>query len=67
MNDFLHVIIYFENPVFDKITEEPEKSFSTFAADIGGALGLWLSLSLFGVFEILCSVCSYLKSCKWPF
>lgn len=52
-NNFVRLIIYFEDLNYQKITEEPFYSTVRFICDIGGAMGLFIGVSLLSLFEVL--------------
>ncbi|XP_045161050.2 amiloride-sensitive sodium channel subunit beta-like [Mercenaria mercenaria] len=51
--NFLLLNIYYETLNFESIVEEPLIDPFTFLSSIGGALGLWIGLSMLSVCEIL--------------
>ncbi|XP_045176271.2 FMRFamide-activated amiloride-sensitive sodium channel-like [Mercenaria mercenaria] len=52
-NNFVRVLIYFEDLNYEKITEEPFYTPVRFVSDIGGAAGLFMGISLLSFFEVL--------------
>ncbi|XP_045176235.2 FMRFamide-activated amiloride-sensitive sodium channel-like [Mercenaria mercenaria] len=52
-NNFVRVIIYFEDLNYQKITEEPFYTTVRFICDIGGAMGLFIGVSILSLFEVL--------------
>ncbi|XP_060580389.1 FMRFamide-activated amiloride-sensitive sodium channel-like [Ruditapes philippinarum] len=52
-NNFVKVVIYFEDLNYQKITEEPFYTTVRFICDIGGAMGLFIGVSVLSMFEIL--------------
>ncbi|KAL5016193.1 hypothetical protein ScPMuIL_005782 [Solemya velum] len=51
-SNFLKLAIYYEDLNNEIITEEEEISTSQFLSDVGGALGLWIGLSVLSIFEV---------------
>ncbi|XP_033736591.1 FMRFamide-activated amiloride-sensitive sodium channel-like [Pecten maximus] len=52
-SNFLKVIIYYEDLNYEKIEEAPEIETAQFASDVGGAIGLWIGLSMLSMFEVV--------------
>ncbi|KAL3869754.1 hypothetical protein ACJMK2_042395, partial [Sinanodonta woodiana] len=50
--NFLKLNVYFEDLNFEKIDEVPEISFTQLLSDVGGAIGLWIGLSVLALCEI---------------
>ncbi|KAK3095812.1 hypothetical protein FSP39_019504 [Pinctada imbricata] len=53
IDNFLRIVIYYEDLNYQLITEEPLYSIYRFIADIGGTLGLFIGASLVSVMELL--------------
>ncbi|XP_060084231.1 uncharacterized protein LOC132563490 [Ylistrum balloti] len=51
--NFLKLVVYYEDLNYEHIKETPEIEDAQFLSDVGGALGLWIGLSLLSVFEVL--------------
>ncbi|XP_021370766.1 FMRFamide-activated amiloride-sensitive sodium channel-like isoform X2 [Mizuhopecten yessoensis] len=51
--NFLKLVIYYEELNYEHIKETPEIEDAQFLSDVGGALGLWIGLSLLSVFEVI--------------
>ncbi|XP_060084186.1 amiloride-sensitive sodium channel subunit gamma-like [Ylistrum balloti] len=66
--NFLKLIVYYEDLNYEKIEETPEIETAQFASDVGGAIGLWIGLSMLSMFEVvqlLVELCGYGASkCK---
>ncbi|XP_069128566.1 acid-sensing ion channel 3-like [Argopecten irradians] len=62
--NFLKLVIYFEELNYEVVTEAPKITVVEFASDIGGAMGLWIGLSLLSIFEI---VQLFIEIFKWGF
>ena len=60
-NDF--ILLEIETPPLrtDLYEEEAEYSFSNLLSDIGGLMGLWLGMSVMGIFEIFVIFHLFLK------
>lgn len=50
--NFLKVVIYYQQLNYQLIKEDPDIENSQFASDVGGAIGLWIGLSILSIFEI---------------
>ncbi|XP_056017341.1 acid-sensing ion channel 1-like [Ostrea edulis] len=60
--NFLKVTIYFEDLNYEHLEEEPEITTAQFASDVGGAIGLWIGLSILAIFEVVqffIELCAY--------
>ncbi|XP_033738766.1 amiloride-sensitive sodium channel subunit alpha-like [Pecten maximus] len=51
--NFLKLAIYYEDLNYEHIKETPEIEDAQFLSDVGGAIGLWIGLSLLSLFEVL--------------
>ncbi|XP_021365025.1 acid-sensing ion channel 4-like [Mizuhopecten yessoensis] len=51
--NFVKLSVYYEQLNFQSITEEPDIGNAQFASDFGGAIGLWIGLSVLSMCEIL--------------
>ncbi|KAK3084021.1 hypothetical protein FSP39_006902 [Pinctada imbricata] len=51
--NFLKFVIYYEDLNFEEFDEEPEIEDAQFVSDVGGAIGLWIGLSLLAIFEVI--------------
>ncbi|CAC5399535.1 unnamed protein product [Mytilus coruscus] len=51
--DFLRLTIYYEDLNYEEMYETPEIEVQQFASDVGGAIGLWIGLSILSVFELV--------------
>ncbi|KAL5017299.1 hypothetical protein ScPMuIL_006888 [Solemya velum] len=51
-SNFLKLAIYFKDLNHETVEEEEEISVSQFLSDVGGALGLWIGLSVLSIFEV---------------
>ena len=49
--NFLRVEVYFETLSYEMVREQPQYGWEHLLSNIGGALGLWLGLSIITVFE----------------
>lgn len=52
-NNFLKLNIYYEDLNYEYITESPEIEIQQFLSDIGGAIGLWIGLSILSLCELI--------------
>ncbi|XP_060602636.1 degenerin mec-10-like [Ruditapes philippinarum] len=52
-NNFLKLNIYYKDLNFEKITEEPQIEIQEFLSDVGGAIGLWIGLSILSLCEVI--------------
>ncbi|XP_059169934.1 degenerin mec-10-like [Physella acuta] len=52
-NDFVKLNIYFEDLNYEKISEQADYELTQMLSDVGGCIGLWIGLSLLGVFEVI--------------
>ncbi|KAK3580988.1 hypothetical protein CHS0354_007022 [Potamilus streckersoni] len=50
--NFMKLNVYFEDLNFEKIEETPQIAMAQFMSDVGGAIGLWIGLSVLAVCEI---------------
>ncbi|XP_061169102.1 amiloride-sensitive sodium channel subunit alpha-like isoform X2 [Saccostrea echinata] len=60
--NFLKVNIYYEDLNYEEFQEEPEIATAQFASDVGGAIGLWIGLSILAIFEVVqffVELCAY--------
>ncbi|XP_062617799.1 amiloride-sensitive sodium channel subunit alpha-like [Saccostrea cucullata] len=60
--NFLKVNIYYEDLNYEDFQEEPEIATAQFASDVGGAIGLWIGLSILAIFEVVqffVELCAY--------
>ncbi|XP_048762516.1 degenerin mec-10-like isoform X1 [Ostrea edulis] len=60
--NFVKVTIYYEDLNYEELKEEPEISNAQFASDVGGAIGLWIGLSILAIFEVVqlfLELCAY--------
>ncbi|XP_021365048.1 amiloride-sensitive sodium channel subunit gamma-like isoform X1 [Mizuhopecten yessoensis] len=60
--NFIKLVVYFEELNYEKIMESPAIEVAQFASDFGGAIGLWIGLSLLSIFEI---VQLLVEICDW--
>ncbi|XP_060077030.1 amiloride-sensitive sodium channel subunit alpha-like [Ylistrum balloti] len=51
--NFLKLSVYYEELNFQSIQEQPDIANAQFASDFGGAIGLWIGLSVLSMFEII--------------
>ncbi|XP_060082850.1 amiloride-sensitive sodium channel subunit beta-like [Ylistrum balloti] len=51
--NFLKLDIYYESLNYELVEETPEIEDAQFASDVGGALGLWIGLSILSLFELV--------------
>ncbi|GFS14859.1 amiloride-sensitive sodium channel subunit gamma [Elysia marginata] len=51
--NFLKVSIFYEDLNYENITEQASYELTQFFSDIGGALGLWMGLSVVALLEVL--------------
>nr|XP_006820069.1 PREDICTED: uncharacterized protein LOC100370225 [Saccoglossus kowalevskii] len=58
------VKIYFESLNFERVLEVEDYPFPQLMADVGGALGLWVGLSLITVVEFAEFIYELLRSCR---
>ncbi|XP_062568260.1 degenerin unc-8-like [Saccostrea cucullata] len=59
---FSKVTIYYEDLNFEELVESPASTFAEFASNIGGAIGLWIGLSVLAMFEVvqlMIELCAY--------
>ncbi|XP_052254566.1 degenerin mec-10-like [Dreissena polymorpha] len=64
-NNFLRLNIYFEDLNFEMIKEYPEIEWQQFLSDVGGAIGLWIGLSMLSLCEVaqlLVELCNFAVS-----
>ncbi|KAL4236499.1 hypothetical protein ACF0H5_004885 [Mactra antiquata] len=52
-NNFLKLNIYYEDLNFENITEVAQIEIQQFLSDVGGAVGLWIGLSILSVCELI--------------
>ncbi|GFR83345.1 amiloride-sensitive sodium channel subunit gamma [Elysia marginata] len=52
-DEFVNVVIYFEQLNFETITESPAYEIDQFLSDIGGTIGLYVGLSVLAFFEVI--------------
>lgn len=52
-NNFLKLNIYFEDLNFEEITEKEQIEIQQLLSDVGGAIGLWIGLSILSLCEVL--------------
>lgn len=52
-NNFLKLNIYYEDLNFENITETAEIELQQFLSDVGGAIGLWIGLSILSLCEVI--------------
>ncbi|XP_060578221.1 acid-sensing ion channel 1-like isoform X2 [Ruditapes philippinarum] len=52
-NNFLKLNIYYEDLNFENLTEVPEIEIQQFLSDVGGAIGLWIGLSILSLCELV--------------
>ncbi|XP_045160274.1 amiloride-sensitive sodium channel subunit beta-like isoform X2 [Mercenaria mercenaria] len=52
-NNFLKLNIYYEDLNYENITEVPEIELQQFLSDVGGAIGLWIGLSILSLCELV--------------
>ncbi|XP_078318173.1 acid-sensing ion channel 1C-like isoform X2 [Crassostrea virginica] len=60
--NFVKVTIYYEDLNYEEFVEEPEIATAQFASDVGGAIGLWIGLSILAIFEVIqffLELCAY--------
>ncbi|WAR23025.1 SCNuncharacterized [Mya arenaria] len=60
--NFLKLNIYYEDLNFETIEEFPEIEVQQFLSDVGGAIGLWIGLSILSLCEVgqlLIELCNY--------
>ncbi|XP_033737363.1 degenerin unc-8-like [Pecten maximus] len=51
--NFLKLSVYYADLNFQSISEEPDIANAQFASDFGGAIGLWIGLSVLSMFELV--------------
>ncbi|KAH3699077.1 hypothetical protein DPMN_074031 [Dreissena polymorpha] len=64
-NNFLRLDIYYEDLNFEMIKEYPEIEWQQFLSDVGGAIGLWIGLSMLSLCEVaqlLVELCNFAVS-----
>ncbi|XP_045160381.2 amiloride-sensitive sodium channel subunit beta-like [Mercenaria mercenaria] len=52
-NNFMKLNIYYEDLNYENITEIPEIEIQQFLSDVGGAIGLWIGLSILSLCELV--------------
>ncbi|XP_060578294.1 amiloride-sensitive sodium channel subunit beta-like isoform X2 [Ruditapes philippinarum] len=52
-NNFLKLNIYYEDLNYENITQVPEIEVQQFLSDVGGAIGLWIGLSILSLCELV--------------
>lgn len=60
--NFVKVTVYYEDLNYEEFVEEPEIATAQFASDVGGAVGLWIGLSVLAIFEVVqffIELCAY--------
>ncbi|XP_021343720.1 uncharacterized protein LOC110443677 [Mizuhopecten yessoensis] len=66
--NFLKIVVYYQDLNHEEINEDPEIETAQFASDVGGAVGLWIGLSIlsmFEVFQLIVELCQYgIYKCK---
>ncbi|XP_033737365.1 amiloride-sensitive sodium channel subunit alpha-like isoform X2 [Pecten maximus] len=50
--NFIKLVIYYKQLNYQSLKEEADIENSQFASDVGGAIGLWIGLSILSIFEI---------------
>ncbi|XP_052255270.1 amiloride-sensitive sodium channel subunit alpha-like isoform X2 [Dreissena polymorpha] len=61
-NNFLKLNIYYEDLNYNNITESPQIETQQFLSDVGGAIGLWIGLSILSLCELIqlfVELCNY--------
>ncbi|XP_052255006.1 amiloride-sensitive sodium channel subunit beta-like [Dreissena polymorpha] len=64
-NSFLRLNIYYEDLNYEMIKEYPEIEWQQFLSDVGGAIGLWIGLSILSLCEVaqlLVELCNFVAS-----
>ncbi|KAL3869756.1 hypothetical protein ACJMK2_042397 [Sinanodonta woodiana] len=59
--NFLKLNVYFEDLNFEIIQETPQIAIAQFMSDVGGAIGLWIGLSVLAIceiFQLIIELCS---------
>ncbi|XP_060082851.1 uncharacterized protein LOC132562140 [Ylistrum balloti] len=51
--NFLKIVVYYQDLNHEEIMEDPEIETAQFASDVGGAIGLWIGLSILSMFEVV--------------
>ncbi|KAH9490743.1 hypothetical protein Btru_051111 [Bulinus truncatus] len=51
--NFVGVKIYYDSMYVTYFTDEEEINLTTFLSNLGGCVGLWIGISVFGIFELL--------------
>ncbi|CAC5384945.1 unnamed protein product [Mytilus coruscus] len=69
-HNFVKIKIYFEDLNYELIEETPEIEVQQFASDVGGAIGLWIGLSIismFELFQLMLECCAFgVHKCRQP-
>ncbi|XP_063437774.1 FMRFamide-activated amiloride-sensitive sodium channel-like [Mytilus trossulus] len=69
-HNFVKIKIYFEDLNYELIEETPEIEVQQFASDVGGAIGLWIGLSIismFELFQLMLECCAFgVHKCRTP-
>ncbi|KAJ8305273.1 LOW QUALITY PROTEIN: hypothetical protein KUTeg_015818, partial [Tegillarca granosa] len=60
MSNLIKINIYFEDLNYETIEETPEIENAQFLSDVGGAIGLWIGLSImFEIIQLLLELCHF--------
>ncbi|XP_033736990.1 amiloride-sensitive sodium channel subunit gamma-like [Pecten maximus] len=51
--NFMKIVVYYQDLNHEEINEDPEIETAQFASDVGGAIGLWIGLSILSMFEVV--------------
>ncbi|XP_059164362.1 acid-sensing ion channel 1C-like [Physella acuta] len=51
--DFVKLNIFYQDLNYELLTENPDYELSQLMSDIGGTIGLWIGLSVLGIFEVV--------------
>ncbi|OWF44768.1 amiloride-sensitive sodium channel subunit alpha-like [Mizuhopecten yessoensis] len=51
--NFVKLVIYYKQLNYQSLKEEADIENAQFASDVGGAIGLWIGLSILSIFEII--------------
>lgn len=62
--NFMKLNIYYEDLNFEDLTEVPQIEIQQFLSDVGGAIGLWIGLSILSLCELFHLVVELCRFCR---